>query len=420
MANDDDEKRDPDAWIEKVVKAGSYVGMNPTRLRWKLMRWQENRRRAKRRLEQKVDHVTYAHKTCPECGSVQDRDAETCSKCEAKLGRRGFQMLGRLGIASPKAISTSTLLAIAMLAVYAREVVAMGGGLAAPSSQVLYELGAHQIDLDASEPWRLLTACFLHIGFWHIAFNVIALASIGQRIEELYGRATTLFLFVATGVLANFLTDVVNPHAASAGASGAIMGLVGVAGAYGHRMGNSAGRALRADMIKWALYTLIFGYAVGADNWAHLFGALTGAAFGLAVPARWWMQRKLAAVRAIAGVIGAGLFVAALALIFTREVRPPRPEMDETISIGEFIVPCKMVFAGHNAAAAHQARLLNPYAPVELTPDVTAQVCRELLEEADACAAMPYEKMDIEARRSMKSRCDEIGRLRRAFPERGK
>ncbi len=313
---------DPDAWIEKVVKVTSALGMNPTRTRWRLIRWRENRRRADRRREQVIQHIRYEHKICPTCGHVQDRDATSCTRCEAKLGRRGLQILGRLGLRLPTAISVSTVLAVAILAVYVREVVAMGGSLATPSGYVLEQLGAHWPPAVPEEPWRLVTAMFLHIGFWHVGFNLLATASIGPRIEEVYGRGTMLLLFFVTGILACVGSGVVAPSVLSAGASGGIAGLVGVAGGHGQRSGTRAGLELRNDMAKWMLYVMIFGYFIGANNWAHLFGALSGAAIGLALPPRGWMHRRLRVVRAVIGGIAVVILIGALAIIFTRDLTP--------------------------------------------------------------------------------------------------
>ena len=39
----------------------------------------------------------------------------------------------------------------------------------------------------------------LHGGLLHLLFNLLAIASVGPRIEELYGRATMLGLLIVTG-----------------------------------------------------------------------------------------------------------------------------------------------------------------------------------------------------------------------------
>lgn len=334
-------------WIEKVVEAAGKLGFNKMRLRWKLIRWQERRRQAARRREQQVQHITYAHKTCGECGAVQDKDATVCGSCGAKLGKRGFQVLGRLGVMLPVGLSVSSLLALAILVAYGKTWIEMGGGFGSPSAALLHDLGARWPPSMADEPWRLLTPVFLHIGLWHLGFNLLAIASIGPRIEERYGRVTMLGLFVATGVLANMGALGVGDMVVSAGASGGVMGLIGVAAGSGHREGTGRGRELRNDMLKWTAYTFILGFAVGADHWAHLFGGLAGAVFGFAVKPTTWTRRALIPARVLVGLVGIAGTIAAVAIILTRE---PAPALDEQVAgdahLDQYIEVCKRHRAG--------------------------------------------------------------------------
>jgi rhomboid protease GluP len=322
-------KRDDDDWIERAVAIAGHLGFNRMRMRWKLIRWQERRRRGARQREQVIRHITYAHKTCPECSAVQDRDERICTGCGAKLGRRGLQVLERIGLAVPVAISMSTLLALAFLAGYAREWIASGGGLSGPGGALLVELGGLWPPLMASEPWRLVTPMFLHAGLLHLAFNVLSLATVGPRVEELFGRATMLGLFIATGALANLATLPLGSLAVGIGASGGVMGLIGAVAAAGHRAGTTRGRELRDAMLKWSAYIFLFGFFVGADNWAHLFGALAGVAFGLAVRPETWLRRTLLPVRAAIGLLGVVATLAAVALIFSRTPSPPPDETED-------------------------------------------------------------------------------------------
>ncbi|MDX2089070.1 MAG: rhomboid family intramembrane serine protease [Kofleriaceae bacterium] len=334
-------------WIEKVVNAAGALGFNKMRLRWKLIRWQERRRQAARRREQRVQHITYAHKTCGECGAVEDKDATVCGSCGAKLGKRAFQVLRRLGVMLPVGLSVSSFLALAILVTYGKTWIEMGGGFGTPSAALLHDLGARWPPSIKDEPWRLLTPVFLHIGLWHLAFNLLAIASIGPRIEERYGRFSMLGLCVATGVLANMGALAIGDMVVSAGASGGIMGLIGVAAGSGHREGTARGRELRNDMLKWSAYTFVFGFGLGADNWAHLFGGLAGALFGFAVTPMTWKRRALIPMRVLVGLIGIGGTIAAIALILTRE---PSPTVDPQVASDdgqdEYIEMCKRHRAG--------------------------------------------------------------------------
>jgi membrane associated rhomboid family serine protease len=324
---------DPDAWIEKVVTVAKALGMNPVRVRWKLIRWQEARRRGQRRREQWLTHVRYQHKTCPECGHVQDRDEQVCTACGAALTRRGVQVLQRLGLTAPELISMSTLLALAILGVYLRVWIAAGGGLRSPGFEVLRAFGGHWSTRTAGEPWRLVTAIFLHAGLWHLGFNLLAIASIGPRIEALYGRLTMLMLFVVTGTLASLGSDWMGLSGVGIGASGGVMGLIGAAAGYGQRQGTAGGRALRNAMLQWSAYTFVYGYWLHADNWAHAFGLVTGAVFGYAVRPAAWSHPRLLPVRALGKLIGAAGAVGALAIIFTRTPPPPpEPRPDRAVA----------------------------------------------------------------------------------------
>ncbi|MDB4955222.1 MAG: Rhomboid family protein [Myxococcales bacterium] len=414
---------DDDAWIEKVVKLGAAVGLNPMRTRWKLIRWQERRRQARRRLEQKVEHVRYAHKTCDQCGAVQDRDEKTCSRCEAKLGRREFQVLRRIGLSLPVPMSVSTLLALACVAVYVRELVAAGGGLGSPGGHILVELGGRWAPSMSAEPWRLVTAVFLHAGIWHLAFNLIAIASIGPRIEELYGRWTMLFLFIATGVLANIGSGQMVHYGVGIGASGGVMGLIGVAMGYGQRAKTWSGRNLRDDMLKWSGYTIVFGFAIGADNWAHLFGVISGAVFGFFVAPGWWRMRRLAPLRLVLGGVAAAAMVAALALIFTRTPLPLQDlaQADRMADVaGEVFdstaAVCRKHWAGDDLGARQAWKALAEHVNDRSLADADLEkMCNEMLELRSHCRSVDLPTAPHE-RRAAHRICAEIERTLSGVP----
>jgi len=311
-----------------VAQWSRHVGMNPTRVRWKLIRWHERRNRDRRRLEQKVDHIKYEHKTCDECGAVQDRDAKVCSSCGAKLAGRTLHVLRRLGIIAPEALSLSTLLALVIMTAYARVWVAQGGGFHAPPGNLLLDFGADWHVGYGDEYWRLLTAAFLHMGFWHLAFNLIAIASVGPQVEQIWGRLAMLFLFVVTAVAGFVLSDAMQPNVLTAGASGGVCGLIGAAAGYGQRLGTTRGKTIRNDMVKWFAYTIVFGFAVNANNWAHLGGAVAGAAFGFALPQAVWNRRSMLPVRFVLKLAGVAATIAALAIILTRTPTPPETGAD--------------------------------------------------------------------------------------------
>ncbi len=376
-------------WIDTLARLAGHLGMNSTRVRWRLIRWYERRGHDRRRLEQKLDHITYAHKTCGRCRALQDREARTCSNCGARLGSRTLQVLRRVGLVSPEALSISTILALAIMAAYARVWVAQGGGFGTPSGALLFDFGAQWQTGAPDEPWRLVTAMFLHIGVWHLAFNLIATASIGPQVEEIWGRLTMLFLFIATGIAGNVVSGLVQPNVLSAGASGGLCGLIGAAAGYGHRLGTARGRALRNDMMKWLAYTIVFGFVLGADNWAHGGGALAGAAFGYTVRPATWQRRAWLPVRAVAKTIGVFATAGALVIILTRHPAGPPSASVEELGLRVEAQVCRLDHAGHRDEA--RALFETVFAPQGLAPSEPdldlAIVCAALAQLRDECRA---------------------------------
>lgn len=157
-----------------------------------------------------------------------------------------------------------------------------------PSSQDLITWGANTLALSMQhQPWRLISAGFLHIGIMHLMFNGFALYFFGQVAEKLFGKLVFIILFIASVVGGNLLNSYVTWHAVlhnhsspgiAAGASGGIMG-IGAAllvCAVFKRSVNGISLNLKSLMMIMGI-NLLYGFVgVGVDNAAHIGGALTG------------------------------------------------------------------------------------------------------------------------------------------------
>ena len=73
-------------------------------------------------------------------------------------------------------------------------------------------------------PWILITSMFLHGGSMHLLFNMYALLIFGSLIEQRIGTKRFLLIYFLSGILAGFIPT----YEAALGASGAIMGIIGV------------------------------------------------------------------------------------------------------------------------------------------------------------------------------------------------
>lgn len=175
----------------------------------------------------------------------------------------------------------TVLLLVAIGAMFALETV-LGGST---DGAVLVKLGANVSELvRAGQWWRLVTSMFLHIGFFHLLLNGWALYQLGGLYESWVGsRAMVVTYFVAGA--AGSMASVVWTRGLSAGASGAIFGLLGALIAvlvrHRHRLRPQA-KWLLAQLAGWALINIFFGLSSpGIDNAAHFGGLVAGAVAGL-------------------------------------------------------------------------------------------------------------------------------------------
>ncbi|MDP4126866.1 MAG: rhomboid family intramembrane serine protease [Bacillota bacterium] len=143
--------------------------------------------------------------------------------------------------------------------------------------RVLIAFGAKVNSLiQAGEIWRFLTSMFIHIGILHLVFNLYALWSLGPLAEESFGHLRFSMIYILSGLggsIASFLFST----ALSAGASGAIFGLLGALLFFSYQKPNLWKSGLGINLIVVILVNLAFGLLQpGIDNFAHLGGLITG------------------------------------------------------------------------------------------------------------------------------------------------
>jgi rhomboid protease GluP len=95
-------------------------------------------------------------------------------------------------------------------------------------NQILHRIGSLRgSDIYVNhEWWRLLTCCFVHVGFFHLAVNMYSLFVVGPLLERLWGRIGFLVLYLIAGLGGSCGVLIENPLVAGAGASGAIWGVL--------------------------------------------------------------------------------------------------------------------------------------------------------------------------------------------------
>ncbi|GAA2895063.1 rhomboid family intramembrane serine protease [Microbacterium esteraromaticum] len=158
------------------------------------------------------------------------------------------------------------------------------------------------------QPWRLLTAMLVHSGIMHFALNMLALWMIGRSLEPLLGRWRFVALYLIGGLGGSVAMAVLDPGAATVGASGGVFALMGALLVIGRHIGAN---------IRGILVILAINLAIGFIQtlniaWqAHIGGAAVGALIGLI-----FARTRKHSQRVVQILLLAGLVIALLALAF--------------------------------------------------------------------------------------------------------
>lgn len=139
----------------------------------------------------------------------------------------------------------------------------------------LYNFGAL---VKNKEFFRIITSIFIHIGFIHFIFNVYSLYILGKTVENFFSHLKTLIIFLYSGIIGNLLSLVLmNKSTISAGASGAIFGLMGALLYFSHIQRSYMANALRKQITPVIIINLILSlYITSINFYAHLGGFIGG------------------------------------------------------------------------------------------------------------------------------------------------
>jgi membrane associated rhomboid family serine protease len=206
---------------------------------------------------------------------------------------------------------TLTLIGINM-AVFALEL-ALGGTLSGTGNWI-YEHGVlvrnalygdgTPAGVANGEWWRLETATFLHYGLIHLAMNMFSLYFAGSILEQVIGRWRFLLLYVVSGLAGSAGALLLSkPTALTAGASGAIFGILG-----GLLVLERRGRiATGGQVLGLIVLNLVITFAIpGISVGGHLGGLVGGIVLMLAFD-RFRYSPRLSVASALLVAVGAVL-----------------------------------------------------------------------------------------------------------------
>lgn len=120
-------------------------------------------------------------------------------------------------------------------------------------------------------PWTLISYMFVHAGFGHIFFNMLALYFFGPQVELRLGGRSFLGLYLVSG-MGGALLSFITPYAHIVGASGAVFGVMLAFARYWPR----------ATILIWGVLPVEARVLVVITTALSLWGGITGAQAGIA------------------------------------------------------------------------------------------------------------------------------------------
>lgn len=285
------------ALLDDILK---LLGTNRTRMQWKVRAWRRAWDRRVGSVKNRAQAVSYAHKTCPRCSHPAGADEKVCTRCGEELGgmlahraRRFAGLVWAPGTPFVATVMTGAIVAMyATMLLWGRQVGLVDRVALSPHQLAFMRFGAlNTADVARGDWWQLGTSMFLHLDPLHLVFNLMSLWSVSTYLEGMIGKSKTLALYLGLGFVSSAVSYVwhsqMPPYVGmSAGASGAICGLIGVAVGFSLRKRNVA-RHMTSRYIGWTVWIVIIGLSGWRiDNAGHVGGLVPGVLAGYLIRRR--------------------------------------------------------------------------------------------------------------------------------------
>ncbi len=272
-------------------------------------------------LEEQERHFCYRHpdretgRRCTRCGRWACSDClvpaavgSQCLEC-LRESRPAAAVRVKRWNATQGALVTNVLIAInvAVFVYLGLQDPAAFSGAHITQGQV--DLGLARVLIHHGELYRMVTAGFIHFGIIHIAFNMIALWSLGLMLEPAVGRIEYALVYFASLLAGSAGALIIGGAGLTGGASGAVFGLFGAAAMALRARGINP---LRTSIGTVLLLNLVLTFSIsGISIGGHLGGLAGGTICGAVVgaphwkrPPRWLVYATPVAVGAISVVAG--------------------------------------------------------------------------------------------------------------------
>jgi membrane associated rhomboid family serine protease len=189
-----------------------------------------------------------------------------CARQKTRVVRRGY--------AGGDPILTYTLIGVNVLA-YIGTVVSGSSatGSVGGTKSLLYDAALNGPLVAHGDWWRVITSGFMHYGLLHLLFNMYALYILGTMLEPAIGRIRFALIYFISLIAGAVGALIVTPDAFTAGASGAIFGLLGAAVVI---MRNRGVNPLESGIVVWLGLNLLITFTISNISIGGHIGGLIG------------------------------------------------------------------------------------------------------------------------------------------------
>jgi membrane associated rhomboid family serine protease len=229
-----------------------------------------------------------------------------CSREKTRVVRRAY--------AGGDPIVTYTLIGMNVLAFFAT--LASGssiGGSVSGGDSVIAKAALNGPAIADGEVYRIITSGFLHYGLLHLLFNMYALYILGSMLEPAIGRLRFALIYFVSLIAGSVGALILDPNALTAGASGAVFGLMAAAFLV---MRNRGIDPWQSGLGIWLFLNLAITFTVSNISIGGHIGGLIGGAVAslilLELPDAVRLPRWGADV--VAAAIGLAAFAVAIAI----------------------------------------------------------------------------------------------------------
>ena len=239
---------------------------------------------------------------CPDC-MTSTPVGMRCPECASQRTRtRTLQSTSEEPTLTYLLIGVNVLVALGALLGGAS---ATGGGIG--GSRLLEEGSVSRAAIADGEYWRLLTAGFLHAGFFHLLFNMLSLYILGSLLEPAIGRLRLGLIYFVSLLAGSFGALLFAPDSPTVGASGAIFGLMAAAAVVMRNRGISV---MESGLGLWIVLNLVITFTVPNISIGGHIGGLVGG--GVAALVLFDLHDRVRIPDAVPAAICAGLGAAAV------------------------------------------------------------------------------------------------------------